>query len=113
MRAFELEITYLRDGEKRVEHATTPDKGYNDTLALVPDVIKKYDFFSELKKIDLKEITEGISKSTTIVAYLMRHQRYQDIEDFLELTEGYFRDPDMLNDKINLFILEKELYAVI
>ena len=59
------------------------------------------------------KLTECISKSTTIVAYLMRHQRYQDIEDFLELTEGHFRDPDMLNAKINKFILEKELYVVI
>ena len=72
MRAFELEITYLRDGKKRVEHATTPDKGYNDTLALVPDVIKKYDFFSELKKIDLKEITEGKDLSVQIMNVLDR-----------------------------------------
>ena len=72
MRAFELEITYLRDGEKRVEHATTPDKGYNDTLALVPDVIKRCDFFAQLKKIDLKEITEDKEHPKQIMNILDR-----------------------------------------
>ena len=59
------------------------------------------------------QLSQCINKSASIVAYLMKHQRYQDIEDFLEITEGLFRTPDMLNDKINLFILEKELYTVI